>query len=101
MIQFLVTAVIVVVFLFLLVVILALMTWVITRLLRFLFPQKFAAVVKAQKSKKKTPTQIKGERVEDRCSDCDNFGRCPAAMQMPYPCTKFKKYFPPEEGTEL
>ncbi len=89
MIQFLVTAVIVVVFLFLLVVLLALMTWVITRLLRFLFPQKFAAVV--QKSKKKAPTLIKGERVEDRCSECATFGKCPAALQMPAPCKMFQQ----------
>lgn len=86
MIQFLVTAVIVVIFVFLLVVVLALMTWVITRLLRFLFPQKFAQAAQAVQARKKKISPKKGEKLEDRCPKCAYFGACPAGMQMAAPC---------------
>ena len=85
MIQFLVTAVIVVIGLFLLTLLLCLMIWVITKLLRFLFPQRFGAVAvnspKVKKSKKD-----KG-KMEDRCLECNSFGRCPIAhTDVKYPC---------------
>lgn len=56
MIQFLVTAAVVLVCVFILVLVLCLMIWVVMRLLRFLFPQRFAPktapVKKAKKVKK-------------------------------------------------
>ena len=56
MIKFLVTAAIVLVCLFILVLVSCLMVWVVTRLLRWLFPQRFggkAAPVKKPAAKKK------------------------------------------------
>lgn len=86
MIQFLVTAVIVVIFLFILVVVLALMTWIVTRLLRFLFPQKFAQAAKAMQGKKKKLLRDKDTQFEQRCPSCSYFGSCPAGMKMAAPC---------------
>lgn len=65
MIKFLVTAVIVLICLFLMALMLCLMTWVITRLLRFLFPQRFAGKVSAKKPKKKKPVPVVVEEDED------------------------------------
>lgn len=86
MISFLVTSVIVVIFVFILVVVLSLMAWVVTRLLRFLFPQRFAQAAKAVQDKKDKLIRKKGEKLEDRCPSCDFFGSCPAGMQMAAPC---------------
>lgn len=53
MIKFLVTAAIVLVCVFILVLVLCLMIWVVTRLLRWLFPQRFGIkAAPAKKSKK-------------------------------------------------
>lgn len=68
MIKFLVTAVIVLICLFLMALMVCLMTWVITRLLRFLFPQRFRpapALAPAKKHKKKKPTPVAAEEAED------------------------------------
>lgn len=66
MIKFLVTAVIVLICLFLMALMLCLMTWVITRLLRFLFPQRFAPKAPvARKPKKKKPAPVVVEEDED------------------------------------
>ena len=67
MIKFLVTAVIVLICLFLMALMVCLMTWVITRLLRFLFPQRFGpkAPAPSKKSKKKKPTPVAAEEAED------------------------------------
>lgn len=66
MIKFLVTAVIVLICLFLMALMLCLMTWVITRLLRFLFPQRFGLKVPVtKKPKKKKPAPVVVEEDED------------------------------------
>ena len=67
MIKFLVTAVIVLICLFLMALMLCLMTWVITRLLRFLFPQRFGPKAPAplKKPKKKMPAPVVAEEAED------------------------------------
>lgn len=66
MIKFLVTAVIVLICLFLMALMVCLMTWVITRLLRFLFPQRFRpAPAPAKKPKKKKPAPVVAEEAED------------------------------------
>lgn len=85
MIQFLVTAVIVVICVFLLVLLLCLMIWVINKLLHILFPGKLSGAP-AKKEKKKTK-EVVGERMEDRCLKCVNIGTCPLAMSnVAYPC---------------
>ena len=61
MIQFLVTAAVVLVCVFILVLVSCLMIWVVTRLLRFLFPQRFGP--KAVPVKK--PKKVKKVVVED------------------------------------
>ena len=72
MIKFLVTAVIVLICVFLM----ALMVWIITRLLRFLFPQRFRpaaptgkkkpkAKAAVSKSKKSRPVDVESEDEED------------------------------------
>lgn len=53
MIKFLVTAVIVLICVFFMALMLCLMIWVITRLLRFLFPGRFRPVPSVPKKKKK------------------------------------------------
>lgn len=62
MIKFLVTAAIVLVCVFILVLILCLMIWVVTRLLRWLFPQRFggkaAPMKKPKKVKKAVPVEL-------------------------------------------
>lgn len=66
MIKFLVTAVIVLICLFLMALMLCLMTWVITRLLRFLFPQRFGSgKAPAKKPKKKKPAPVVVEEDEE------------------------------------
>ena len=66
MIKFLVTAVIVLICLFLMALMLCLMTWVITRLLRFLFPQRFGPKAPTtKKPKKKKPAPVIVEEDED------------------------------------
>lgn len=87
MIQFLVTAVIVVIALFILALILCLMVWVITKLLRFLFPQRFHV---KPKNEKKPKNHITGEPVEDRCDNCQAYGSCPMPFLVPGPCRQFK-----------
>lgn len=64
MIKFLVTAAIVLVCLFILVLVSCLMVWVVMRLLRWLFPQRFggrAAPVKKPKKGKKTAEEVEDE----------------------------------------
>lgn len=90
MIQFLVTAVIVVIGLFLLTLMLCLMIWVITKLLRFLFPQFRGAEVSAKLPKEKKGKKDKSQRLENRCINCTSFGRCPLAQtEVKYPCRFF------------
>lgn len=89
MIQFLVTAVIVVICLFLLILLLCLMVWSISWVLRILFPSKFGT----KTPKKKKPTKVKGQRVEDRCAECATYGRCPAAFTgVLYPCQYYSEF---------
>ena len=52
MVKFLVTSVVVLICLFLMALLLCLMVWVITRLLRFLFPQRFRSQAPTKKKKK-------------------------------------------------
>ena len=61
MIKFLVTALVVIVCVFIMALLLCLMVWVVTRLLRFLFPQRFGP--KAVPVKK--PKKVKKVVVED------------------------------------
>ena len=64
MIKFLVTTAIVLVCVFILVLVLCLMIWVVTRLLRWLFPQRFgvkAAPVKKPKKVKKIVEETEDE----------------------------------------
>lgn len=64
MIKFLVTAAIVLVCLFILVLVSCLMVWVVMRLLRWLFPQRFggrAAPVRKPKKAKKTAEEVEDE----------------------------------------
>lgn len=87
MIQFLVTAVIVVICVFLLVLLLSLMVWVISWAWRILFPSKFSGVPVKKEKKKKKAKEVVGERMEDRCLNCVNFGKCPlASRDVVYPC---------------
>ena len=65
MIKFLVTAVIVLICLFLMALMLCLMVWVVTRLLRFLFPQRFGSGKAAPKKPKKKVKKIVEEDEED------------------------------------
>lgn len=76
MIKFLVTAVIVLICVFLMALMACLMVWIITRLLRFLFPQRFRpaaptgkkkpkAKSAASKSKKPRPVDVELEDEED------------------------------------
>lgn len=60
MIKFLITALIVIVCVFFIAVLLCLMIWVITKLLRFLFPQRFGpgAAAPKKKPKKKFVRQV-------------------------------------------
>ncbi len=65
MIKFLVTAVIVLICLFLMALMLCLMVWVVTRLLRFLFPQRFGSGKTAPKNPKKKVKKVVVEDDED------------------------------------
>lgn len=92
MIQFLVTAVIVVIALFILALLLCLMIWVVTKLLRFLFPQRFSASkIKKEKKKEKKVNHVTGEAVEDRCNKCAAYGTCPMPFLVPAPCRKYEE----------
>lgn len=65
MIKFLVTAAIVLVCLFILVLVSCLMVWVVTRLLRWLFPQRFGGkAAPAKKPKKVKKAVVEGEDEE-------------------------------------
>lgn len=64
MIKFLVTSVVVLICLFLMALLLCLMVWVITRLLRFLFPQRFRSQAPAKKKKKKPSPAVTEEDEE-------------------------------------
>lgn len=64
MIKFLVTSVVVLICLFLMALLLCLMVWVITRLLRFLFPQRFRSQAPTKKKKKK-PSPVVTEEDEE------------------------------------
>ena len=67
MIKFLVTAAIVLICLFILVLVSCLMVWVVTRLLRWLFPQRFggkAAPVKKPKKIKKVIAEDEDEEAQ-------------------------------------
>ena len=61
MVKFLVTSVVVLICLFLMALLLCLMVWVITRLLRFLFPQRFRSQAPAKKKKKKPSPAVTEE----------------------------------------
>lgn len=63
MIKFLVTAAIVLVCVFILVLVLCLMIWVVTRLLRWLFPQRFGGKAAPAKKPKKIKKVV--EETED------------------------------------
>ena len=90
MIQFLVTAVFVVIALFFLALILCLMVWVVTKLLRSLFPQKFQAKPKKEKKSGKSINHVTGVACEDRCDKCSDYGICPMPFLVPSPCLRFK-----------
>lgn len=64
MVKFLVTSVVVLICLFLMALLLCLMIWVITRLLRFLFPQRFRSQAPAKKKKKKPSPAVTEEDEE-------------------------------------
>jgi Na+-transporting methylmalonyl-CoA/oxaloacetate decarboxylase gamma subunit len=64
MVKFLVTSVVVLICLFLMALLLCLMVWVITRLLRFLFPQRFRSQAPAKKKKKKPSPAVTEEDEE-------------------------------------
>lgn len=64
MVKFLVTSVVVLICLFLMALLLCLMVWVITRLLRFLFPQRFRFQAPTKKKKKK-PSPVVTEEDEE------------------------------------
>lgn len=61
MIKFLVTAAIVLVCVFILVLVLCLMIWVVTRLLRWLFPQRFGGKAAPAKKPKKVKKIVLAE----------------------------------------
>lgn len=65
MIKFLVTAAIVLVCVFILVLVLCLMIWVITRLLRWLFPQRFGGKAAPMKKPKKVKKVVEEEDDKD------------------------------------
>lgn len=66
MIKFLVTAAIVLVCVFILVLVLCLMIWVVTRLLRWLFPQRFGPKARlVTKKPKKVKKVVRDEDDED------------------------------------
>ena len=65
MIKFLVTALIVIVCVFILVLMLCLMVWAVTRLLRFLFPQRFGPSKATPKKSKKKVRKIVVDADED------------------------------------
>ena len=89
MIQFIVTAIFIVVGVFLLSLIICLMTWVITKFLRLLFPHKFQAKPKVEKKSGKPAQHITGQAVEDRCDKCAEYGICPMPFLVPAPCRKY------------
>lgn len=64
MVKFLVTSVVVLICLFLMALLLCLMVWVITRLLRFLFPQRFRSQAPTKKKKKKPAPAVTEEDEE-------------------------------------
>lgn len=64
MVKFLVTSVVVLICLFLMALLLCLMVWVITRLLRFLFPQRFRSQAPTKKKKKKRSPAVTEEDEE-------------------------------------
>ncbi len=64
MVKFLVTSVVVLICLFLIALLLCLMVWVITRLLRFLFPQRFRSQAPTKKKKKKPSPAVTEEDEE-------------------------------------
>ena len=64
MVKFQVTSVVVLICLFLMALLLCLMVWVITRLLRFLFPQRFRSQAPTKKKKKKPSPAVTEEDEE-------------------------------------
>lgn len=91
MIKFLVYAVVVVICLFLLALMLCLMVWVVTKLLRFLFPEKYSAgSPKLKKDKKQKSAPISS--TEYRCGKCADLQTCVAACTgVAYPCAHYKE----------
>ena len=65
MIKFLVTALIVIVCVFILILMLCVMVWAVTRLLRFLFPQRFGPGKPTPKKPKKKVKKIVEEEDEE------------------------------------
>ena len=64
MVKFLVTSVVVLICLFRMALLRCLMVWVITRLLRFLFPQRFRSQAPTKKKKKKPSPAVTEEDEE-------------------------------------
>lgn len=91
MIKVLVYAVVVVICLFLLALMLCLMIWSVTKLLRFLFPEKYrAGSPKPKKDKKKESAPASS--TEYRCGKCADLQTCVAACTgVAYPCEHFKQ----------
>lgn len=69
MLKFLVTGAVYMVCLFILVLVSCLMIWVITRLLRWLFPQRFGLKAKPVKKPKKVKKVVRVEDDEDEEDD--------------------------------
>ena len=69
MLKFLVTGVVYMVCLFILVLVSCLMIWVITRLLRWLFPQRFGPKARPVKKPKKVKKVVRVEDDEDEEED--------------------------------
>lgn len=104
MIQFLVSAVFIVLGVFILVVLVSLMVFIVLKLLRVLFPSRFGTLSVTLPKKKKT-AQKKGGQMEDRCASCGNFGKCPAALSgnVHYPCAMYSvvQTTSPASGCEI
>ena len=80
MIKFLVTAAIVLVCLFILVLVSCLMVWVVTRLLRWLFPQRFGGKAAPVMKRNTDRSQLPGVRSE-KCVTQENSAQTDAALE--------------------
>ena len=80
MIKFLVTAAIVLVCLFILVLVSCLMVWVVMRLLRWLFPQRFGGKATPVKKRNTDRSQLPGVR-SGKCVTQENSAQTDAALE--------------------